>query len=101
MKNRALRQYKILLAKMKEANYYNIFPYYDTEDVADLEKLINKMSNEEYNKEPVTACKHCKSLYIVKDELDNDVCFRCGSVNDTVTFDNIDEYQRSIDTKNE
>ena len=92
MKNKTLIEYQTLLAKMKEANFYHIFPYYDTEDIADLEKLINKMSNEEYNKEPVTACKHCKSLYIVKDELDNDICFRCGSVNDTIIYPSIDDY---------
>lgn len=96
MKNKLLKQYKQQLSSMKEANFYNVFPYYDTEDIKDLEKLISKMEKEDYNKEPVVACKHCKSLYIIQDELENNVCFKCGSVNDLIEFPNIDAYQESL-----
>ena len=96
MKSKIIKEYQDKLDHMLYYNNMAPFPVYDTEDVEDLRKLIDKMNKDEYNKEPVTACKHCKSLHIVTDELDNEVCFRCGSVNDTITFENIDEYETSL-----
>lgn len=79
--------------------YYNLmtpFPFYDTEYVDNVRKYITKMESKEYDKEydkePVVACKYCKSLHIRTDELDNDICFRCGSVNELIEFKNINEY---------
>lgn len=75
--------------------YYNLmapFPVYDTSYVEDVKKYITKMEQQEYNKEPVVACKYCKSLHIITDEVDNDICFRCGSVNELTEFKNINEY---------
>ncbi len=77
--------------------YYNImspFPFYDTEIIKDLKELIRKMKHLEndYDELPVTACKYCKSLYVTTDELDNDICMSCGSINEIETYDTIKEY---------
>lgn len=45
-----------------------------------------------YDALPVAACKYCKSLNIVIDNLENDNCGRCGSVNEVLVFANIQEY---------
>lgn len=50
------------------------------------------MSKEEYNELPVAACKHCGSLHIVNDDLENDHCIKCGSVNEIEVYSTIDEY---------
>jgi DNA-directed RNA polymerase subunit RPC12/RpoP len=50
------------------------------------------MSKVEYEKIPVAACKHCKSLYIENDDLENDICMRCGAVNEIIIYDNIEKY---------
>lgn len=52
------------------------------------------MGQNEYNKEPVVACGGCKSLYIKKDDNDNDICMRCGSINDTVAYNDIEIYKK-------
>ncbi len=46
----------------------------------------------EYDNVPVVACKYCKSLHIITDELNNDICFRCGSVNELTEFKTINDY---------
>ena len=82
--------------------YYNRlspFPIYDTAYVQDVkDKLNNIMIDKikDYDDEPVVACKYCKSLHIEYDELNNDVCMRCGSVNELVEFNNINEYNSFI-----
>lgn len=50
------------------------------------------MSKQEYDELSVVACKHCKSLHIENDDLENDICMRCGSVNDIEIYNNIDQY---------
>jgi CTP:phosphocholine cytidylyltransferase-like protein len=78
------------------------FPVYDTEYVEDVENKIKEieMNKEDYDKLPVVACKYCKSLHIVTDELDNNVCFRCGSVNEFQEFENIYKYEEFVHGKN-
>jgi len=85
-------------------NYYNSmapFPVYDTEWVTDLENRIKIMKEDkkDYDSEPVVACKYCKSLHIITDDVDNDVCFRCGSKNELQEFENIYEYNKFINGK--
>ena len=86
--------------------YYNKmapFPVYDTEYVEEVKNTIMKLENEnkiDYNDEPVVACKYCKSLHIVIDEVDNNICMRCGSVNELKEFKNIHEYKNFVDGKN-
>ena len=87
--------------------YYNSmapFPVYDTDYVKDVENKIKKIMSDktkEYDEESVIACRHCNSLHIVSDEIDNDVCFKCGSVNQLKEFKNIYEYKDFIKNKNE
>ncbi len=86
--------------------YYNKmapFPVYDTEYVEEVKNTIMKLENEnkiDYNDEPVVACKYCKSLHIVIDEVDNNICMRCGSVNELKEFKNIHEYKNFVDGEN-
>lgn len=86
--------------------YYNKmapFPVYDTEYVEEVKNIIMKLENENkinYNEEPVVACKYCKSLHIVIDEVDNNICMRCGSVNELKEFKNIHEYKNFVDGEN-
>ena len=86
--------------------YYNKmapFPVYDTEYVEEVKNTIMKLENEnkiDYNDAPVVACKYCKSLHIVIDEVDNNICMRCGSVNELKEFKNIHEYKNFVDGEN-
>lgn len=75
--------------------YYNKmapFPVFDTEIVSNLKEKIMKIEQEEYNNLPVVACKYCKSLHIITDELNNNICFKCGSNNELIEFKTIDQY---------
>lgn len=92
MKKKTLAHYKDLLEHMEYYNLMAPFPVFDTEYVDNVRKHITKMEQKEYNKEPVVACKYCKSLHIITDEVDNDICFRCGSVNELTEFKNINDY---------
>ena len=99
---------KTKLDKLKEllekALYYNNmapFPVYDTDMVKNLMIKINDMekNHSEYDEEPVEACSHCDSLHIVMDDIGNNVCFKCGSVNDLTVYKTIYEYKEK--TNNE
>jgi hypothetical protein len=88
-----------LLAYVEYYNNMSPFPMFDTEYVEEIKKSIIKMSNNEYNEIPVAACKHCNSLHIVNDDEQNDHCMRCGSINDIVMYNHIDDYVDSIKLK--
>lgn len=96
MESKKVTEY--LIALSKHLHYYNVlspFPVFDTEYIRDLDDKIREIKSnklKDYDKEPVVACKHCNSLHIVVDDIDNNVCFRCGSVNDLRDFKNIYEY---------
>lgn len=100
MKSRLIKKKLIIL--LNHLRYYNKlspFPVYDTDYVEDVEnKLKEIMENNkyDYDEDPVEACRHCKSLHIKNDELDNGICFKCGSVNELITFSNIKEYNKFI-----
>ena len=77
--------------------YYNKmapFPVYDTEYVGAVRNKIKELEDqkEDYDSLPVAACKYCKNLYIEVDELDNNHCMRCGSINDLIIYENIEIY---------
>ena len=75
------------------------FPVYDTEYVEEIKNIIMKLENEtktNYDDEPVVACKYCKSLHIVVDDTDNNICMRCGSVNELKEFPNIYKYKNFV-----
>lgn len=79
------------------------FPPYDTDYVKDVDKLIKKMEDNkkiDYDGEPVVACKYCKSLHIMSDELENNICFKCGSINELEEFKNINEYLKFKNERN-
>lgn len=56
------------------------------------------MTKEEYNKLPVAACKHCKSLHIVTDDEENEHCMRCGAKNEIIIYEDINHYFRENHT---
>jgi len=71
------------------------FPIYGSEYIEDVENKLREVmedKNTNYDEEPVVACRFCKSLHIVSDEVENNVCMRCGSINELQEFKNINEY---------
>lgn len=88
-----------LLEHLKFHDKLAPFPIYGSEYIKDVEdELIKiKMSKQDYDNEPVIACKYCKSLHLILDDTDNTICHRCGSVNELKEFNNIYEYQKFID----
>ena len=96
MKSRKIKQaYWGLLSHLLYYNYLAPFPIYDTEYIEEVKNKIKMMredKNKDYDQEPVVACRFCKSLHIVSDEVENNVCMRCGSVNELQEFTNINEY---------
>jgi hypothetical protein len=104
MKNKEFKKY--LQEEIEHMEYYNQmapFPVYSTEHIQDLKDAMNNLKEEEtnYDELPVIACKNCKSLHIVTDDDDNDICMRCHSINELVTFDNIYEYKKESNIWNE
>lgn len=81
--------------------YYNRmapFPVYDTEYVDAVKKGLETMkeNHNEYDDAPVTACAMCNNLFIVVDEVENDVCMRCGTLNELKIYKDIFEYLDAI-----
>jgi len=97
---------KILKNLLSHVKYYNLmapFNVYDSEYVENIEiklKEIMEDKEKDYDQEPVVACRFCKSLHIVSDEVDNNVCMRCGAINDLQEFENINEYLKMKNGKN-
>jgi phage FluMu protein Com len=92
-----LKTIKLLKELVKHLEYYNMlapFPVYGTEYIVDVKLKINEMENTKTNYDdlPVAACKYCNSLHIQIDDVENDVCMRCGSVNEIVIYTDIDDY---------
>ena len=78
------------------------FPPYDTEYVALVRKKLEEVKNnkEDYDNLPVAACKYCNGLHIEVDDLDNDHCMKCGSINDLHIFKDIREYLDYVNKEN-
>lgn len=88
---------KQLTEQYEHVTYYNDmspFPIYDTEYVAKLKEKMDEVikSQEDYDKVPVEACGHCKSLHIVVDEVDNSICMKCNSINEIKEYPTIQDY---------
>ena len=97
-----LKHFKRLYEHVLYYNKISPFPLYDTDRVIELGNKIKEMEKDkkqDYDNEPVVACKYCKSLHIVTDEIDNNVCMRCGSVNELKEFANIYEYNKFVAKK--
>lgn len=103
MNQLTIKELKKLLEHLQYYNKLAPFPVYDTDYVNDVKNRIMELENEtqtNYDSEPVVACKYCKSLHIVTDEVDNDICMRCGSVNELKEFKNIHEYKEFLNGEN-
>lgn len=51
-----------------------------------------KVTKEEYDEMPVVACSYCNSLNIREDDNSNDICMRCGAINEIKHFKTINHY---------
>ena len=101
MSKEILKQLNKLYKHVEYYNKMNIFPYYDTEWVGDIKNYINKIKmnkDNDYDKEPVFACKHCGTLVVPNqyevDDDGNEICQRCNSVNEVIEYKNIFEYNK-------
>ena len=105
MKSKLLKKELFLL--YNHFIYYNMlapFPIYCTEYIQDVKNKINEImdnKDKDYDNEPVVACRFCKSLHIVSDQEDNNICMRCGSINELTEFENIYKYKEYLSNKNE
>lgn len=84
-----------LLQHLKYYNDLAPFSIYGSEYIGDVESKLKEImdnTDKDYDNEPVVACRFCKSLHIVSDEVDNNICMKCGSINELQNFDNINEY---------
>lgn len=104
---KSVKTLKYLKELSEHMRYYNMlspFPVFDSEYVEYIDNKIMNVENENrynYDEDPVVACKYCDHLTIVMDEDNNDICTRCGSVNELQEFENIFEYLKFIhDQKN-
>lgn len=105
---KSVKTLKYLKELSEHMKYYNMlapFPVFDSEYVEYIDNKIMSIENEnkyDYDEEPVVACKYCNHLTIVMDEDNNDICTRCGSVNELQEFENIFKYLKFIhDQKNQ
>lgn len=101
MSKEILKQLNKLCKHVEYVNKMNIFPYYDTEWVGDIKNYINKIKmnkDNDYDKEPVFACKHCGTLVVPNqyevDDDGNEICQRCNSINDVKEYKDIFEYNK-------
>ena len=97
-----VKQCQKLLDHLKYYNNLAPFPVYDTEYVDEVENFIKMMKKEnkiDYDDLPVASCKYCKSLHITTDDADNNICMRCGSINDIVIHEDIHKYIEDTDDK--
>lgn len=100
MSKEILKQLNKLYKHVEYWNKMGPFPRYDTEWESDIKNYINeiKMSNKDYDKEPVFACKHCGTLVVPNqyevDDDGNEICQRCNSVNEVIEYKDIFEYNK-------
>lgn len=95
---------KSLLSHLKYYDNLAPFPIYGSEYIEDVENKLREVMEDKitnYDEEPVVACRFCKSLHIVSDEVDNNVCMRCGSINELQNFNNINEYLNFKNSKDD
>lgn len=98
MKGKTVIEY--IKEKLDFMTYHNNiapFPVFDTGYVEYTKNKLEEMSKEKekYDNMPVAACKYCNSLHILNDEIENDICARCGAINDIVIYQDIETYLTS------
>lgn len=93
MRDKNLLILKKLLNHVDNYNNLSPFPLWDSYYTEKLREKL-KMEKTKYDEEPVECCRYCKNLHIIKDEEDNDICFKCGNIvnNDCEEFENIELY---------
>lgn len=99
MSETIIKHYAQIVEHMEYYNQMSPFPVYDTEVVALIKERLEymkKLETEDYDKMPVAACKYCKNLHIVSDDVENDICMRCGSINEIEIYSNIHEYEAAV-----
>lgn len=98
MNNKLIKYYEELLQHVEYYNNMAPFNIFDSEYVELIRNKLNELKEmeEDYDDLPVAACKFCKSLHIEVDDVDNDRCMRCGSINDLIIYKNIEEYLNGI-----
>ena len=101
MSKEILKQLNKLYKHVEYWNKMGPFPRYDTEWQSDIKNYINKIKmnkDNDYDKEPVFACKHCGTLVVPNqyevDDDGNEICQRCNSINDVKEYSNIFEYNK-------
>lgn len=101
MKQRKLKLLKGLWEYLSYYNKFSPFPIYDTEYVSTIKEKLDEMTDENINYDdlPTASCKYCDSLGIKQDELDNDICLRCGSINEINIFKTYYEYEQYLKNK--
>ena len=101
MSKEILKQLNKLYKHVEYWNKMGPFPRYDTEWQSDIKNYLNEIKmnkDNDYDKEPVFACKHCGTLVVPNqyevDDDGNEICQRCNSVNDVKEYKNIFEYNK-------
>ena len=101
MSKEILKQLNKLYKHVEYWNKMGPFPRYDTEWQSDIKNYINEIKmnkDNDYDKEPVFACKHCGTLVVPNqyevDDDGNEICQRCNSINDVKEYSNIFEYNK-------
>ena len=101
MSKEILKQLNKLYKHVEYWNKMGPFPRYDTEWQSDIKNYVNKIKmnkDNDYDKEPVFACKHCGTLVVPNqyevDDDGNEICQRCNSVNEVISYKNIFEYNK-------
>ena len=101
MSKEILKQLNKLYKHVEYWNKMGPFPRYDTEWQSDIKNYINKIKmnkDNDYDKEPVFACKHCGTLVVPNqyevDDDGNEICQRCNSVNEVISYKDIFEYNK-------
>jgi formylmethanofuran dehydrogenase subunit E len=101
MKKELLKHLNSMYKYVEYWNKMGPFPRYDTEWQIDIKNYINKIKmnkDNDYDKEPVFACKHCGTLVVPNqyevDDDGNEICQRCNSINDVKEYKNIFEYNK-------
>jgi DNA-directed RNA polymerase subunit RPC12/RpoP len=101
-KNKGIVNYlKKLWEFMEYHNKMSPFPIYDSEYVQVIKEKLEKMSDDkiDYNNIPTVACKYCNSLGLIQDEVENDICVRCGSINEINIFPTYYDYELYVVNK--
>ena len=101
MSKEILKQLNKLYKHVEYWNKMGPFPRYDTEWQSDIKNYINEIKmnkDNDYDKEPVFACKHCGTLVVPNqyevDDDGNEICQRCNSVNEVIEYKDIFEYNK-------